>query len=84
MACGDGSAGRHLGRAELCGRNRFGTVLGWLGFTAFIHGVYNFAVLGLPLVGLPIAATLITGLWVWRLLLIRDLHEAYRRGDAYC
>ena len=29
---------------------------------------------------LAIAATLITGLWIWRLLLIRDLHEAYHRG----
>jgi hypothetical protein len=42
--------------------------------------VYDFAVLGLPHAGLPIAATLITGLWIWRLLLIRDLHEAYHRG----
>ena len=76
--------GYYLGRAWLCGRKLLGPVIGWLAFTAFIHGVYNFAVLGLPLIGLPIAATLITGLWVWRLLLIRDLHEAYRRGDGYC
>ena len=76
--------GYHLGRVWLCGRNRFGAVIGWLAFTAFIHGIYNFAVLGLPLIGLPIAATLITGFWIWRLFLIRDLHEAYHRGDDYC
>lgn len=76
--------GYHIGRAWLCGRTRFGVVIGWLAFTAFIHGIYNFAVIGLPVIGLPIAATLITGLWIWRLILIRDLHEAYHRGDAYC
>lgn len=74
--------GYYVGRAWLGGRNRLAAVVGWLAFTAFIHGVYDFAVLGLPLVGLPIAATLITGLWIWRLLLIRDLNEASRPGDA--
>ena len=71
--------GYHIGRAWLRGRMRVVTVLGWLAYTAFIHGIYDFAVLGLPKAGLPIAATLITGLWIWRLLLIRDLHEAYHR-----
>ena len=75
--------GYHIGRAWLCGRRLLATVAGWLAYTAFIHGLYNFAVLGLPRAGLPIAATLITGLWIWRLLLIRDLHEAYRRGDDF-
>lgn len=68
--------GYHIGRAWLHRRMRFVTVAGWLAYTAFIHGIYDFAVLGLPGIGLPIAATLITGLWIWRLLLIRDLHAA--------
>jgi RsiW-degrading membrane proteinase PrsW (M82 family) len=68
--------GYHIGRAWLRGRMSFFTVAGWLAYTAFIHGIYDFAVLGLPGVGLPIAATLITGLWIWRLLLIRDLHAS--------
>jgi len=76
--------GYYIGRAWLCRRRFVATVIGSLALTAFLHGVYDFAVLGLPLIGLPIAATLITGLWIWRLLLIRDLHEEYRRGDAYC
>ena len=71
--------GYYVGRAWLRGRNRLAAVLGGLALSAFVHGVYDFAVLGLPRVGLPIAATLITGLWIWRLLLIRDLHRDYHR-----
>ena len=74
--------GYHIGRAWLCGHRLLTTAVGWLACAAFIHGIYNFAVLGLPRAGLPIAATLITGLWIWRLLLIRDLNEAYQRGDV--
>ena len=74
--------GYYLGRAWLRGRNRLAAIGAGLAISAFIHGVYDFAVLGLPRVGLPIAATLITALWIWRLLLIRDLHRAYRSDEA--
>ncbi|MEE4294403.1 MAG: PrsW family intramembrane metalloprotease [Xanthomonadales bacterium] len=74
--------GYYLGRAWLRGRNRLAAIGGGLAISAFIHGVYDFAVLGLPRVGLPIAATLITALWIWRLLLIRDLHQACRSDEA--
>ena len=49
-----------------------------LAFTAVIHGIYDFVVIGLPRPGMAVAAALIAGLWIWRLFLIRDLHAQYR------
>jgi RsiW-degrading membrane proteinase PrsW (M82 family) len=75
--------GYYIGRAWLRRRAVAATVLASLALTAFIHGVYDFAVIGLPQPGMAVAAALITGLWVWRLFLIRDLHARYleaRRG----
>lgn len=71
--------GYYVGRAWLRGRGRAVTVLAALAVSALVHGVYNFVVIGLPAPGLPVAAGLIAGLWVWRLCLIRDLHAVYRR-----
>ncbi|MCU0989116.1 MAG: PrsW family intramembrane metalloprotease [Xanthomonadales bacterium] len=69
--------GYHVGRAWLRRRAVVPTLFAALGFSALVHGVYNFVVIGLPAPGLPIAAGLIAGLWIWRLRLIRDLHAAY-------
>jgi RsiW-degrading membrane proteinase PrsW (M82 family) len=69
--------GYYIGRAWLRRRAVAATVLASLALTAFIHGVYDFAVIGLPQPGMAVAAALITGLWVWRLFLIRDLHARY-------
>jgi RsiW-degrading membrane proteinase PrsW (M82 family) len=74
--------GYYIGRAWLCRRHVALTVAASLTFTALLHGIYDFVVIGLPEPGLPVAAFLITGLWVWRLLLIRDLHAAYDKGDS--
>jgi RsiW-degrading membrane proteinase PrsW (M82 family) len=71
--------GYYVGRAWLRRRARVVTVLVALAVSAAVHGVYNFVVIGLPSPGLPIAAGLIAGLWIWRLCLIRDLHAVYRR-----
>jgi RsiW-degrading membrane proteinase PrsW (M82 family) len=40
---------------------------------ASLHGIYDFLVLQSPVAALPIAASLIVAIWVWRLLLIRRL-----------
>ena len=69
--------GYHIGRAYLQGEHLARTTAAALLFTAFCHGVYDFVVIGLPPVALPISAALIGGLWVWRLRLIRDLHTHY-------
>lgn len=72
--------GYYIGRAWLLRRAVPGTVLVALAFTALIHGIYDFVVIGLPRPGMPIAAVLIAALWIWRLWLIRDLHQTYRKA----
>jgi RsiW-degrading membrane proteinase PrsW (M82 family) len=71
--------GYYVGRAWLRRRALAATVVVSLGLTACLHGVYDFVVIGMPEPGLPLAATIITGLWIWRLCVIRDLHENFQR-----
>ena len=40
---------------------------------ALLHGLYDFLVLLQPVAALPVAATMIVGMWVWRLRLLRRL-----------
>jgi len=72
--------GYYIGRAWLRRQGVARAVLASLAFTAFVHGLYDFAVIGLPRPGMAIAACLIAGLWIWRLFLIRDLHARYRES----
>ena len=44
-------------------------------FAALLHGLYDFLVLLEPMFALPIAATLIIAIWIWRLFLLRRLHH---------
>ena len=64
----------YIGRAYLFGKPLVSTILVALAFTAFLHGIYDFIVIGLSASVLPIAALLIAGAWIWRLYRIRDLH----------
>lgn len=50
---------------------------GLVGFllAASLHGVYDFMVLRHPVSALPIAAAMIAGIWIWRLRLMRRMHE---------
>ena len=43
--------------------------------SALLHGFYDFLVLLSPVSALPIAATLIIAIWIWRLILMRRLHR---------
>ena len=43
---------------------------------AGLHGLYDFMVLRYPVAALPTAAAMIAGIWIWRLRLMRRLHEA--------
>lgn len=49
-------------------------VLGFL-LSSLLHGLYDFLVLLNPVSALPIAATLIITIWIWRLILMRRLHR---------
>ena len=66
--------GYYVGRAWLRRRNFGLTIAAALGFTALLHGIYDFIVIALPTPALPVAALIILGIWLWRLVLIRDLH----------
>lgn len=68
--------GYHIGKARLEGRPLLPITLVVLAITAVLHGLYDFLAIGLPSVALPVVAALIVGLWIRRLYLIRDLHNA--------
>lgn len=77
--------GYYIGRAYLIRRALVPTILAVLALTALSHGIYDFIVIGLPTTALPLSALLIAALWIWRLRLIRDLHEklsAHSRGQT--
>lgn len=62
-------------RAQLAGRSIVRhAVIGFL-LAAGLHGVYDFLVLLQPVAALPIAASMIAGIWIWRLRLMRRMHE---------
>ena len=68
-------------RARLAGRPV--AVLAALGFllTAGLHGFYDYLVLRHPVSALPIAATMIAAIWIWRLRLLHRLHEDAVNGS---
>ena len=48
-----------------------------------LHGAYDFLVLMHPVAALPVAATMIVVIWLWRLRLMRRMHrQAVRRTTA--
>jgi RsiW-degrading membrane proteinase PrsW (M82 family) len=57
-------------------RERLGLAIasGFL-LSALLHGTYDFLVLLNPVAALPVAATLIIALWIWRLILMRRMHR---------
>jgi len=66
--------------AHLSGRPLLWPVLGGFILAAGLHGLYDFLVLLAPGSALPAAALLIVGIWVWRLRLMRRLHDEAARG----
>jgi len=67
--------GFYIGAAHLRGNALLGTVLGALAITALLHGIYDFVAIALPVTALPASALLMLGIWMWRMYLIRDLHD---------
>ncbi len=49
-------------------------LLGFL-LAAGLHGLYDFLVLRYPVAALPLAATIIVTIWIWRLRLMHRLHQ---------
>ena len=74
--------GYHIGRAYLRGESLLlGIVKGFLA-AAVCHGLYDFIVLQNSMIAPPIAAVLIVAIWIWRLRLLRMLHEEAKSASA--
>ena len=74
--------GYYIGRAFLRRRVFWATALSSIAASALLHGAYDYVAIGLPPAALPLAALLVFTIWVWRLRLLRDLHEvASREGN---
>ena len=62
-------------KAYLAGRSIAVPALLGFALSAVLHGIYDFLVLLKPVTALPAAALMIVGIWVWRLRLMKRLHE---------
>ena len=62
-------------RAHLAGKSVLLPALGGFAISASLHGIYDFLVLLKPVTALPAAALLIIAIWIWRLVVLRRLHE---------
>lgn len=67
--------GYYIGVARLAGRKLAVTTFAAVTVAALLHGVYDFLVIAFPATALPLAAALILAIWVWRLLLMRRIHQ---------
>lgn len=67
--------GHWIARAHLAGSHVIRvTVLSALA-ASLLHGLYDFVVILNPRYALPVAAALIIAIWVWRLRVLRALHQ---------
>jgi RsiW-degrading membrane proteinase PrsW (M82 family) len=72
------------GCAHLRGESLLRGALTGFAVAAGLHGLYDFIVLQNSLNALPIAAGFIAAIWIWRLRLMRLLHEdAQRAPEIY-
>lgn len=67
--------GHWIARAHLNGDPVASAAIAGLALAAALHGLYDFIVILNPRNSLPIAALLIVGMWLWRLKLMRAMHE---------
>jgi RsiW-degrading membrane proteinase PrsW (M82 family) len=68
--------GHWIGQAYLAGRSIVPAAIASLAVAAGLHGLYDFVVILNPRLGLPIAASLILAMWLWRLKILRAMHKA--------
>ncbi len=75
--------GYYVGLAVLHKRAVFSTAIVSLAGTALLHGSYDYLVIAMPVFALPLSATLVAGVWVWRMALLRKLHREARDGTQH-
>lgn len=68
--------GHWIAGAHLKGRTIVPAAIAGLVVAASLHGLYDFVVILNPRHALPIAALVIVAIWLWRLNLMRALHDA--------
>ena len=68
-------------QAWLAGRSLLKALFRGFLLAAILHGLYDFLVLQQPVASLPIAATFIVAIWVWRLILMRRLRVTAIRQE---
>lgn len=74
--------GHQIGVAKVAGSSVAAAGLRGFAIAATAHGIYDFIVLKNPAFALPVAASLIFAIWVWRLRLLQALHlAAVGNGD---
>lgn len=73
--------GYYIGRAWLRRANVARDTALSLGAAALIHGVYDYLVIAMPAYALPTSALLVSGVWIWRLFLLRTLHREARNAS---
>jgi RsiW-degrading membrane proteinase PrsW (M82 family) len=64
-----------ISRARLARESIIAPALYGFLLAAGLHGTYDFMVLRYPVSALPIAAAMIGGIWIWRLRLMRRMHD---------
>lgn len=67
--------GHWIAQAHLNGRSIVLPLLASLAVAAGLHGIYDYLVLLNPHNSLPLAALIIGSIWLWRLKLMREMHE---------
>ena len=67
--------GHWVAKAHLAGASVARAAITGLAVAAGLHGLYDFIVILNPRNSLPIAALLIVAMWLWRLKLMRAMHE---------
>lgn len=65
-----------IGCAHLRGEPLLGGIVRGFVIAAGLHGIYDFIVMQSAFNALPIAAGLIVAVWIWRLSLMRALHQS--------
>jgi len=70
--------GYYVGRARLAANGLLKALVAALGGAALVHGAYDYLVIAEPRFALPASALLVAGLWLWRMILLRDLDRAAR------
>ena len=67
--------GHWVAQAHLAGRSVAAAAVAGLAIAAGLHGIYDFIVILNPHNALLLAAVLIVAIWVWRLRLLRRMHD---------